>query len=103
MFDIRNGLKCECDEDGDTYVSFEQVYKDFANKEKQLREEKGSEFSESDLLDILYEVKVCPKCGKIREEIIRFDDSISGQECIYIGQTKIDKKDFDVLRKVYCY
>ena len=38
IFHIHNGIKCECDEDGDTFVSYEDIYKLIAEKESLVAE-----------------------------------------------------------------
>ena len=37
IFHIKNGLICECDENHDTFMTFEELYNEFSKREKELK------------------------------------------------------------------
>lgn len=39
IFHIKNGLICECDENHDTFMTFEELYNSFSKREKELKDQ----------------------------------------------------------------
>lgn len=99
IFHIHNGIKCECDEDGDTFVSYEDIYKLIAEKEHK----SGQDLSSEDIMKYFYEIRKCPKCGKYREDLIKFNDLPNGKKDLIVDDVEIDKTTFDELRSLVCY
>ena len=99
IFHIKNGIKCECDKDNDTYISYEDIYKFIAEKEQNAQ----GELSNEDIMKYFYEIKKCPKCGKIRDDLIKFNDLPNGKKDLIVDGVEIDKTTFDELRTLVCY
>lgn len=99
IFHIKNGIKCECDKDNDTYISYENIYKFIAEKEQNAQ----GELSNEDIMKYFYEIKKCPKCGKIRDDLIKFNDLPNGKKDLIVDGVEIDKTTFDELRTLVCY
>lgn len=99
IFHIKNGIKCECDKDNDTYISYEDIYKFIAKKEQNAQ----GELSNEDIMKYFYEIKKCPKCGKIRDDLIKFNDLPNGKKDLIVDGVEIDKTTFDELRTLVCY
>lgn len=99
VFHIKNGIKCECDKNNDTYISYEDIYKFIAEKEQNAQ----GELSNEDIMKYFYEIKKCPKCGKIRDDLIKFNDLPNGKKDLIIDGVEIDKTTFDELRTLVCY
>ena len=98
IFHIKNGIKCECDKDNDTYISYEDIYKFIAEKEQNAQ----GELSNEDIMKYFYEIKKCPKCGKIRDDLIKFNDLPNGKKDLIVDGVEIDKTTFDELRTLVC-
>ena len=45
----------------------------------------------------------CPKCGKYREDLIKFNDLPNGKKDLIVDGVEIDKTTFDELRSLVCY
>jgi len=105
IFHIQNGIKCTCDEGNDTFMSYDDISKSFAQLEKQWHSEheEGEEPSEFDLAMMLLNLRKCPKCGKDREDLIRYNTLENGKQDLIVDGVEITDEDFDVLRKVVCY
>jgi hypothetical protein len=99
IFHIKNGIKCECDEDNDTYISYDDIYKQIALKEK----EKGGNLSQQEIFQIFDQIRLCKKCGKHRDDLIRFNELPNGKKDLIIDGVEIDKNTFDDLRQLVCY
>lgn len=99
IFHIKNGIKCECDKNNDTYISYEDIYRFIAEKEQNAE----SELSNEDIMKYFYEIKKCPKCGKIRDDLIKFNDLPNGKKDLIVDGVEIDKTTFDELRTLVCY
>lgn len=104
IFHIKNGIKCECDEDNETFMSYDEIYRQFAKLEKQwVDEHNGEKPTDVDLAMMFYEMRKCPKCGKDRQDIIRYNQVREGKQNLIVDGVEITDDDFDILRKVVCY
>lgn len=99
IFHIKNGIRCECDKDNDTYLSYDDIYKKMAIEERKNK----SDFTNEEIFKIFTEIRKCPKCGKIREDLIRFNELPNGKKDLIVDGVEIDKNTFDELRQLVCY
>lgn len=97
VFRIKNGIKCDCD--NDTYISYDDIYQQISHREKELKHS----LTQEEILNIFYEIKRCPKCGKIREDLIKLHKLPNGKQNIIIDGVEIDKNTFEDLRQIVCY
>ena len=102
IFHIKNGLICECDEDHDTFMTFEELYNEFSKREKELKDENPDVDAQTLMME-LFNLRKCPKCGKDREDIIRYNKVSETKQTLMVGNVEITDDDFDLLRKVVCY
>lgn len=102
IFHIKNGLICECDENYDTFMTFEELFKEFSDREKKLKKE-NPDIDTQVLMMELFNIRKCPKCGKDREDIIRYKEVSESKQTLMVGDVEITDDDFDLLRKVVCY
>lgn len=72
IFRIKNGIKCDCDENGDTFMSYDEIYEEFSRREQQLKKE-NTNIDSMAVAALLYELRKCPKCKKDREDLIRYN------------------------------
>jgi hypothetical protein len=50
----------------------------------------------------LINLRKCPKCGKDRKDIIRYNNVSDTKQTLLVGNVEITDDDFDLLRKVVC-
>jgi len=91
IFNIKNGIKCGCDENNDTFEAFEDIY-----KELEYIKEEDQKFI------FFNEKRICKKCGQLKEDIIRYKPLENGKKNLMINNVEINKQDFDELRQVVC-
>ena len=104
IFHIQNGIKCECDEDGDTFMSYQDIYKAMGEIEKKYQgDDSNAELSQQQILTEFYNLQKCPKCGKVRENVIRYNNLPNGKKDFIVDGVEITKDDYNLLRKVVCY
>lgn len=99
IFHIKNGIRCVCDHDNDTYMSYEDIYKIIAEKEKN----NDHDLTTDEVFQLFYEIKKCPKCGQYREDLIKFQNLSNGKKNIIVDNVEIDKNTFEDLRQIVCY
>ena len=64
IFHIKNGLICECDENHDTFMTFEELYNEFSKREKELKDENPDVDAQTLMME-LFNLRKCPKCVRI--------------------------------------
>ena len=106
VFQINNGIYCDCDEK-ETYMSYDDLLKKYAeirnNFSQENLEEQDEQTQTLKLLEFnneLHQLRVCPKCGKERKDIIRYEESEDNQTRLFIGEIEITKDDYDLLRQL---
>lgn len=106
VFQIKNGIYCDCDEE-ETYISYDDLLKEYAK----IRNDIAAQESEDDdenaqqlkMLQFnarIHEARVCPKCGKERKDIIRYETDKDEKVHMFVGETEITKDDYDLLRQL---
>lgn len=102
IFRIKNGLKCEdCGEE--TYVSWDEIHDILIKAELAKKNKTGKAFEEEDLYNAFNDLRICPICGKNRQEVIRFNSLQNGKKDFIVDGIEITSDDFDLLRKVIAY
>ena len=102
IFRIKNGLKCEdCGEE--TYVSWDEIHDILIQAELAKKNKTGKAFEEEDLYNAFNDLRICPICGKNRQEVIRFNSLQNGKKDFIVDGIEITSDDFDLLRKVIAY
>ena len=102
IFHIKNGIICNCDKNHDTFMTFEDLYNMYYEREKELKSE-NPDIDSQTLLAELFTLRKCPKCGRDRDDIIRYNKISETKRSLMVGTVEITDDDYDLLRKIVCY